>query len=714
MRPPPIALLCLFAAAVSARPCLAEHSGRSSPSGRAVRSGPARPAGGASAGAVDNQGRYKDLTDGCRRRIKAGDLAGAIRQAEEAIRLLPGRTSAHNLKARAFNMLGRFEDAEKVAQRSIEMGDKALSVPYQNLILAQLHLGLYREALENADRAIDEKKLADAELFALRAFAYEGLGQDGAKRIDIDRAAKLAPERYKRLAQAARMGGAIFLPEKGAGSDRWTGGIAEADALIRAAPEDPWGYQLKAARSLQAGRFGEAAQAARRAIVLIPRANIGAWHNLIFAQLNSGRSQEAQLSSIRATELIPGDAQLFAFRAYAHEQLGQEDAKLDAIRRAAELDQANYQAKLDTALRGERMFFLMTGRKAGGPAALLRDLSGRLGWPAVLGAAALVLGSLGAIGYGAWRRALAARQAEAEAMLEMEDDDEGGLLAGKYRFTRIIGKGGMGQVWAATDESLGRVVAIKKMTEELGKLGSKAREFYLKEARTVASLHHPHIIGIYEILDRRSGLYLVFEMASGKTVQHILAESRRLSVEKAREILSPVCEALDFAHSRSIVHRDLKPANIMLTDQGFVKVMDFGIARKISEEVGASDGRQAPVRDKRGILTDHTMTIVGTPVYMSPEAEQGVVTPVSDIFSMGACLYEMVTGHQPFDARAGMMIKIDRGYIKPSAHVPELPEGVDALIDDSLDPNPETRIPSVREFSARLDRLCGEREDRKS
>ncbi|MEE8425035.1 MAG: serine/threonine-protein kinase, partial [Elusimicrobiota bacterium] len=266
-------------------------------------------------------------------------------------------------------------------------------------------------------------------------------------------------------------------------------------------------------------------------------------------------------------------------------------------------------------------------------------------------------------------------------------------------------KGGMGNVWEAVDQTLKRKVAIKKMTAEMGALGSQARELYVKEARTVASLHHPHIIVIYEIIDVPSGVYLVFEMAKGKTVQHLLAEKRRLPLPRVRDILRPVCDALDYAHGRGFVHRDLKPANIMITEQGFVKVMDFGIARRISDRVDGSSKSGTPMPDLKGIPVDRTRTIVGTPAYMAPEATEGIITPVSDIYQIGICLYEMLTGRLPYSSRSADTSKRERDYVRLAERVPGVPADAEQLVHDALDPNPETRIPSAREFLSRLERI---------
>src|SRR6185436_2838825 len=133
-----------------------------------------------------------------------------------------------------------------------------------------------------------------------------------------------------------------------------------------------------------------------------------------------------------------------------------------------------------------------------------------------------------------------------------------------------LGRGGMGVVYEAVDHSLGRTVAIKRMSETIGSQSEKWRQSYIQEARIVASLRHPSIVDIYDIVEQNRNLYLIFEFVRGRTIHQLLSEGR-LSLERAIHILQPVCEALEFAHSRDLVHRDLKPMNIMLTEDGRAK-----------------------------------------------------------------------------------------------------------------------------------------------
>lgn len=246
----------------------------------------------------------------------------------------------------------------------------------------------------------------------------------------------------------------------------------------------------------------------------------------------------------------------------------------------------------------------------------------------------------------------------------------------KYVFVRQIGEGGMGFVYEGRDKTLNRKVAIKKVKPEL--LKSKyIREKFLAEARMVALLRHPCIVEIYTVIETDEGLYLVFEYVEGQTVETRLDIDGYINVEEAKWIFKSVCKALHYAHSQDIIHCDLKPSNIMITDDKEVKVMDFGVAKKLDGNMTAR-------------------TIAGTPVYMAPEQNKGFVKKQSDIYSLGVCLYEALTGQIPWNVEGFDLHK--RTAVPPSQLVPAIPPKIDELISKCLKDDPAERIQSVKEF----------------
>jgi tetratricopeptide (TPR) repeat protein/tRNA A-37 threonylcarbamoyl transferase component Bud32 len=257
-----------------------------------------------------------------------------------------------------------------------------------------------------------------------------------------------------------------------------------------------------------------------------------------------------------------------------------------------------------------------------------------------------------------------------------------GVASGKYTINRKIGAGGMGMVYEAIDQTLERKVAIKKMNDEI-KVNEREKQRFLQEARMVALLQHPNIVEIYTIFEEDSNVYLVFEYIAGRTLDVILGDEVRMSFERSKSVFEDVTKALMYAHSKDIVHRDLKLSNIMIDDEeGFVKVMDFGLARKAMESMAR--------------LTN--VEIVGSPAYMAPEQDSGASGKQCDVFALGVCLYEVLTGDLPFKGPDFHNQKEQKLYTPVSSIAPAVPEGVDELIAKTLEPDPEKRFKSVEEW----------------
>ena len=202
---------------------------------------------------------------------------------------------------------------------------------------------------------------------------------------------------------------------------------------------------------------------------------------------------------------------------------------------------------------------------------------------------------------------------------------------GRYEITGELGRGAMGVVYKAMDPTIGRVVALKTMRLDVHGLDAQemVRRFQ-NEARASGVLNHPNIVTIYDAGERDGIFYIAMEFIEGTTLHELLAEKRVLPTEEVLQLARQICRGLDYAHSNGIIHRDVKPANIMITANGTVKIMDFGIA-------------------KSGGQVTNTGQVLGTPNYMAPEQVKGrPLDGRSDLFSLGVILYEMLTGEKPF------------------------------------------------------------------
>jgi tetratricopeptide (TPR) repeat protein len=265
-------------------------------------------------------------------------------------------------------------------------------------------------------------------------------------------------------------------------------------------------------------------------------------------------------------------------------------------------------------------------------------------------------------------------------------------LLRSYAVEREIGVGGMGIVYSGTDRALERPVAIKKMREEI-RSDARERDRFISEARTVATLHHPNIVEIFSIVEDGRDAFLIFEYVDGQTVHDVIQSRRALPFSEAVGVLQGCAGALDYAHKRGVIHRDLKPSNVMINTDRQVKVMDFGVARLAKDSM---------------TRLSRTNTVVGTPPYMAPEQEQGIVRKGSDIFALGVMLYEMVTGQLPFQGvGAGMlMAKINGTYVPASRIAGGLPAGFDEVLARALDPDPDKRFQTAGEFARHLGALA--------
>ncbi len=246
------------------------------------------------------------------------------------------------------------------------------------------------------------------------------------------------------------------------------------------------------------------------------------------------------------------------------------------------------------------------------------------------------------------------------------------LLGDRYELDGVVGRGGMAEVYRAHDIRLDRVVAIKTLRIDLARDQTFQARFR-REAQSAASLNHPNIVAVYDTgEDMATGLpvpYIVMEYVDGRTVRDLLQSDHRLLPERALEIIDGVLAALDYSHQSGIVHRDIKPGNVMVTRNGDIKVMDFGIARAMS--------------DNQATMTQ-TAQVIGTAQYLSPEQARGErVDARSDLYSTGCLMYELLTGRPPFTGDSPVAIAyqhVRENPVPPTVVDPEVPHWADAIV----------------------------------
>src|ERR1043165_4847986 len=270
-----------------------------------------------------------------------------------------------------------------------------------------------------------------------------------------------------------------------------------------------------------------------------------------------------------------------------------------------------------------------------------------------------------------------------------------GAQIGAYEIISFISRGGMGEVYLAHDRRLGRKIALKILPSSFTKNQERLRRFE-QEARSASALNHPNIITIYEILKSESTHVIATEFVEGETLRHRLSNSH-LELSEALNVASQVADALSAAHKAGIVHRDIKPENIMIRQDGYVKVLDFGLA-KLSEEVPSISADEAPTRQVR----TGSGVIIGTAGYMSPEQARGKpVDARSDIFSLGSVIYEMVTRRKPFDGETAsdVLASILKSEPPPISQVLEgTPPELTRIVTKALKKNRDERYQVISDL----------------
>lgn len=609
--------------------------------------------------------------------INGGQPGAAEKTLDQAIKNDPNDAAAVALRAQARlaqgNRAGALEDAHRALQ--LDPNDHAARALVSEL--------------EGLDRAAQKFKSAKLDFGqALDAGAGRG-GPDGRPRggpaglggreerravwspadVPAPSGAAPVPPALRSLFQTAQ--------ERAAIGD-FTGALLVLRQIVDLDPKRGDAWEQIAEASNKAKNFLGAVMAADEALKLDPN-DARALRARAFAELGLGNYVQALADIERAVSLDPKNGLGYLYRAMIEEKLGDRAKAIKDYQEASRLDPTLI-PNVEEALK----------RLGAGAAPAAGPGRSALGWfrgGAIAASTLLIV--LGLMGTATGRRlttrarefatgrlpsAAGAAPDQAPATVAI-----GAFIGGHYRVTRELGRGGMGVVYQALDETLRRPVAIKQMQSEF-RANPEDLERFLREARLVAQLRHPHIAEIYSVV-AEGDLLLVFEYIDGQPLDRLLAPGKTLAPELARRILCEIGSALEYAHQRRIVHRDLKPSNVMLAADGTVKVMDFGIAHQSAS--GATQTKTA---------------VSGTPPYMSPEQGMGSVSKASDLYALGVMAYEMLTGARPFEGPDFLEAKLEKRYAPASARNPALPRRVDEFFARALDPDPTKRHADAAEF----------------
>ncbi len=317
---------------------------------------------------------------------------------------------------------------------------------------------------------------------------------------------------------------------------------------------------------------------------------------------------------------------------------------------------------------------------------------------------ALAGGALALAGWGFWRRHMAdmnlklSRAARLETLHSMvlenlADRSLEGAVLGTWRLVERVGIGGMATVYrAVSDETLddGESRAVKVVKKEFS-TDTEFRERFRREFEVCASLNHPSVVRIYEAGEHDGYLYLIMEYIKGRTLRDIVQRESPLPISVAMDFLRPVMQAVESAHEKGIVHRDLKPENVMVLDNGKVKVMDFGLAKKLHQTVKVT----------------MTGALLGTPAYMAPEQISGApLDPSSDQYALGVLAYELFAGRLPFEDENVTSLLFKRLYEDPprlKSLRPDVPEWIDEAVHRMMEREPRRRFDTLGQALAFLE-----------
>ncbi len=252
-----------------------------------------------------------------------------------------------------------------------------------------------------------------------------------------------------------------------------------------------------------------------------------------------------------------------------------------------------------------------------------------------------------------------------------------GQIVGKYKVLSTVGSGGFGTVYLAEDTWIDKKVALKvphKQSADFGEL--------LREPRLLASLNHPNIVAILTAEKQEDIFFIVMEYVPGETLEAIIAREGPLDLARALDYTCQICNAVDHAHRQGVLHRDLRPSNVLVTDQGLIKVADFGTSRFL--EIAA-----------------HGTTVIGSPPYMAPEQFQGKAAFASDLYSLGVTMYQMLTGVLPYDTPGPADLdRLMRGELRvaPRLKNPKVPKAISDIVVKAMAPDIASRYQRARDL----------------
>jgi tetratricopeptide (TPR) repeat protein len=585
-----------------------------------------------------------------------GDFARGYADADSVLRRAPNEGGAWTARAAASYGLGNYLQAAEDARRALAVD------PNDKTAHALMSL--------SEGRTVAAPKFENTSLAQSIEREYHGMVQQ-LNQVEAIRQAPPEHPAEKAVRRFVETAGSKLAVKD------YHGAIGEADKALELEPDNSDALFYRAAAENLLGRYSDADRDASRGLSIAPSAaflrDARSW-----AYIRMGRYADAIADANHSLEIDPKNPYAFANRGHALEGRGDYEAMATDLKAAAELNGQFEPDYRDSTRRHGLSPTQLTRERAELPF-VERNVPSRARSFGVVLIFTLAGGLL--IGFGLMHvnnglRNEREKKAHPPSGIELH-----------YELGKAIGHGGMGVVYEARDKRLKRQVAIKMLREEF-LLDDEAKKALIEEAAMVAELHHPSIVDIHAVEQDERGLYLVFERLEGRTLDELIAEQKILSLSEAKCILGPVCSALAYAHAHDVVHRDLKPGNVMLLKDGGVKVLDFGISRH-----AALSGKAATT----------TQTVVGTPHYMAPEQEYGVIRRENDVFALGAVLYEMITGVRPYDGTTPA--KLAKSYLRPSTRVNGLSPEIDALIDRSLEPDPDKRLATPAEFWTALEAI---------